>query len=430
MTSKRQPSQREPKGKRCFVYITLPGAVEPVTAARFDLTGDIGQLVYGRSYLTRNDAVEIDPVELKLAGTRFETARLGGVFGALRDASPDYWGRLVIERALGKARLDEVDYLLQSADDRVGALGFGLNEKPPAPKRNFNRTLDLRTLQDTALALIKGDAKHTDATAQQVKKLALLGTSMGGARPKAVVEDDRGLWMAKFNKPDDRWNNARVEQAMLKLAQLCGITAADSRVEKVGTRDVLLVKRFDRDKTRKGYLRARMVSALTLLRADDTPQARSNWSYPTLAEELRRICVNPRATAVELFRRMCFNALISNTDDHPRNHAVIAWDRGWSLSPAYDLTPGPAVGMERDLALIVGAFGRSATAENLITESGRFLLAKEEAARIVEAMADIVRGQWYKIARAAKVTARDCETIRSALENDGFRFRTSVSARP
>jgi serine/threonine-protein kinase HipA len=418
---------KKPKDKRCFVYITLPGEVTPVTAAKFELSEGVGRLVYGRSYLARANAVEIDPAELKLGNEEYETALLGGVFGALRDASPDYWGRLVIERALGKVNLDEIDYLLQSADDRAGALGFGINEAPPAPKRDFNKTLDLKALQETALALVKDEVKPKGAMAIQAQKLLLLGTSMGGARPKAVVEDAAGLWIAKFNKPQDKWNNARVEDAMLKLAQRCGLTVAQSKTIKVGDRDALLVKRFDREKTRAGYTRARMVSALTLLRAEDTPASRVNWSYPALAEELRRVCSDPKAAARELFKRMCFNALISNTDDHPRNHAIIAIDATWHLSPAYDLTPTPAVGMERDLAMIVGDLGRRATAENLATQAPRFLLSAQEAKAIVNDMKACVRNEWYGIAKAAKVTEKDCETISSALENEGFDFTVAAA---
>jgi serine/threonine-protein kinase HipA len=415
------------KTKRCFVYITLPGETEPVTAARFELTDGVGRLVYGKSYLVRENAVEIDPVELKLGTQVFETALLGGVFGALRDASPDYWGRLIIDRAAGKAKHDEIDYLLQSADDRAGALGFGHNEKPPAPKREFNKTLDLKKLQDIALAVLKDEAKLKGPEAQQVEKLILLGTSMGGMRPKAVVEDSKGLWIAKFNKPDDRWNNARVEHAMLTLAARCGITAAESKVTKVGNRDVLLVKRFDREKTKKGYLRTRMVSGLTLLRAEDSQGDRAKWSYPALAEELRRICADPEEAAQELFRRMVFNALISNTDDHPRNHAVIARHTSWQLSPAYDLTPTPSTGMERDLAMSVGDFGRRATAQNLVTQSARFLISQADAEAIVAKMQEVVRSQWEIVARAAKVTVKDCGTIRNALENEGFNFTAEAA---
>lgn len=422
----------------CFVYITLPEETEPVTAGRFALSVDRrgvpeGRFVYGRSYLERPNAVALDPVELKLAPRTYATASMGGVFGALRDASPDYWGRRVIQRHLGKAQPSEMDYLLCSPDDRAGALGFGLNQTPPAPKRTFNRTLDLATVQAIADAIVADEEQPAaggagggdgvvDADHDQIEKLMVIGTSMGGARPKAVVEDDAGLWIAKFNRPDDAWNNARVEHAMLTLARACGLATAESRVVEVAGRDVLLVKRFDRERTDAGYRRARMASALTLLRAEDTYQSRDKWSYVLLAEELRRVCAEPRQSTSELFRRMCFNALISNVDDHPRNHAVLARAADWSLSPAYDLTPAVPVSMERrDLAMECGDAGRFANAKNLLSQSARFLLDADEARALVEAMEAQVRGSWYAIARAAGVTERDCDRIASAFAYPGFR---------
>lgn len=158
----------------------------------------------------RADAVEIDPIDLKLGEGTYQNTRLNGVFSSLRDANPDYWGRYLIERHSGNTGLSEIDYLLESPDDRVGA------------------------------------------------------------RPKAVVEDVIGLWVAKFGRPDDRWNNPRVEHAMLELARSCGINAARSRIESVGGKDVLLVQRFDRERTSNGYFRARMISGLTLLRAEES----------------------------------------------------------------------------------------------------------------------------------------------------------------
>ena len=178
----------------CFVYVTLPGQVDAVAAGRFQLTvgrsgTPVGRFIYGRSYLDRREAVEIDPVELKLArGTTYETTGLKGVFGALRDAGPDYWGRAVIERHVGKAPLGEIDYLLESPDDRAGALGFGLGQEPPAPRREFNQTIELEKLQKIADELIQDDErKAADADAARVQELLLIGTSMGGARPKVVV---------------------------------------------------------------------------------------------------------------------------------------------------------------------------------------------------------------------------------------------------
>jgi serine/threonine-protein kinase HipA len=418
------PSKAAPQ--ECYVYITLPGQTEAITAARFELKLDrrgnpLGRFVYGRSYLEHPGAVAIDPVELKLANRIYETAAMKGVFGALRDASPDYWGRRVIERHAGKAQVSELDYLLESPDDRAGALGVGLGQTPPAPRRKFNQTIELAKLQTIADAIITDEPSSKDADGAQIEELLLVGTSMGGARPKAVVEDEDALWIAKFNRPDDRWNSARVEHAMLVLGRACGLVTAESKVLTIGGRDVLMVKRFDREKVTKGYLRARMVSGLTLLRAEDTPQARDRWSYLLLAEELRRVSAEPRKDAAELFRRMCFNALISNTDDHPRNHAAIARDRDWQFSPAYDLVPAPQISLEhRDLALICGDRGRYANARNLLSQAARFLLTQPVAEKIIGDMKARIQGTWHQVARGAGVTGQDCEKIATCFVYPGF----------
>lgn len=412
----------------CYVYIVLPGETEFVTAGKFVLTKNrldvpVGKFVYGQSYLGRENAVPIDPFELTLSTKIFETSRLNGVFGALRDSGPDYWGRRVIEKHSGKTQLGELDYLLYSPDDRAGALGFGLNREPPAPRREFNQTMDLEKLQSLADAVINDEDLLPDQETERVQELLLLGTSMGGARPKAVVEDNSGLWIAKFNRPDDRWSYARVEHAMLVLARACGIQSAESRVETIGDRDVLLVKRFDREKTVKGYRRARMLSALTLLRSEDSYRDRDKWSYLLLVEELRRISSQERPDAQELFRRMCFNALISNTDDHPRNHSVIGLKEHWRLSPAYDLTPSMPVSIERrDLALICGDAGRYAHAENLLSQSTRFMLAPQDAQGIIKTMEQTISDRWYEICRTEGVTEKDCDRISGAFVYPGFRF--------
>ena len=245
---------------------------------------------------------------------------------------------------------------------------------------------------------------------------------MGGARPKVGVEHNDALWLAKFTRLDDRWNMARVEHATLLLARRCGLQVAESQVVGIGHRDVLLVRRFDRARVDAGMTRARMVSALTLLQADETPEGRSRWSYVLLAETLRRISDRPAEDARELFRRMVFNAVISNIDDHPRNHAAFAPGRGWRLSPAYDLTPTPAVSEERrDLAMGCGAQGRFANAANLLSECRRFLLQPDEAAAIVDDLEGIVSRHWYGVARDCGVSAADCEAIRRAYVYPGFR---------
>ena len=418
----------------CFVYIALPGETEFVTAGRFQRTTDrrgvaTGRFVYGKSYLARKNAMPLDPLELKLGTKTYETRMLKGIFGALRDASPDHWGRRVIERRFGSPGPDELDYLLHSPDDRAGALGFCRGQKPPAPKKKFNRTLDLGKLQEFADAIITDEELPKDPDAEQAQELMLEGTSMGGARPKAVVEDDGALWIAKFNRPDDKWSHAKVERAMLELARVCGLQTAESTLATIGVRDALLVKRFDRQGTKTGYQRARMVSALTLLRAEDSHQDRSKWSYVLLAEELRRISAQPKTDAPELFKRMCFNALITNNDDHPRNHAVIAMEDEWKLSPAYDLIPAMPISIERrDLALMCGDMDRYAHAENLLSQSARFLLKSDEARAIIDEMEQTVKDRWYEICRREGVTEKDCETIRPAFAYEGFRLKLEKEA--
>jgi len=411
--------------RECFVYIVPPGATEFVTAGRFRWTkggaGTVGRFVYGRSYRERADAVELDPVELRLSGGVYETARMQGFFGAIRDSMPDFWGRRVIERNAGFTELAEFDYLMQGPDDRAGALGFGLNVEPPAPRRRFNRTLDLARLQTAADALIADDPELAGSVAVQVEELMLLGTSMGGARPKAVVQDDHGLWIAKFSRNDDRWNHPRVEHGMLTLARACGLDVADSRLESVAGRDVLLVRRFDRDREDVGYRRHRMVSALTLLCAGDGPGERDDWSYLLFADEIRRSSAAPDEDLRELFGRMCFNATVSNLDDHPRNHAILARGSQWRLSPVFDLTPSPVVALDRrDLAMACGRFGRYANRTNMLSDYGRFLLDRVEATEVFERTARTVREQWRTHMRRAGVSERDCEAIRSAFLYEGL----------
>lgn len=411
----------------CFIYIVPPDQTEFVTAARFRVSEDrngvvVGEFVYGKRYLERPDAVELDPIELKLGQTQYQTTRMKGFFGAIRDSMPDFWGRRVIERHVRKGILEEFDYLLHGPDDRAGALGFGRNPTPPAPRRQFSRTLDLESLQKMAEVILNENTQiDSKADESQVQELLLEGTSMGGARPKAVVEDNDELWIAKFNSPSDRWNYARVEHAFLSLAGLCGLSVAESKIATVAGKDVLLVRRFDRDKAENGYRRHRMVSALTLLRSDESPTAREDWSYLLLADEIRRTSADPKSDLRELFMRTCFNAIVSNLDDHPRNHAFLAKDKSWRLSPAYDLTPTPSVAKEaRLLAMACGTQGRIARRENLLTAAGRFLLSDEEATSIIDRMVKAVRKEWDAALRRAGVSKKDCAMISTALVYEGF----------
>lgn len=413
--------------KKCFVYIMLPGTTHFITAGRFQLLSNrndvqFGEFIYGKKYLARPDAVEIDPGELYLSQQPYRTTRMHGFFGAIRDAMPDYWGRKVIEHH-SETYPSEFDYLLLGPDDRAGALGFGLNVDPPAPQRFFNKTLDLEKLQKIADAVINNSAlEHAEQHERaQVEKLLFAGTSMGGARPKAVVESDHKLWIAKFSSPQDRWDQPVVEHAMLTLAKKCGLKVAESKIISVAGKNILLVKRFDRDKAKEGYYRHRMVSALTLLKSDEDPLIKENWSYLLLADEIRKISIHPQEDLREIFSRMCFNALISNLDDHPRNHAFLATNKGWNLSPAYDLTPTPTHAQDsRFLAMTCGQQGRLAQRKNLLSEHERFLLTSDEAKFIIDQLAKNIKKNWYSHLRKVGVSERDCHLISSAFVYDGF----------
>lgn len=410
----------------CFVYLQMPASLEVVTCGRFDLTSlgpgsGAGRFVYSRRYRSRADAVAIDPIDLPIEDVTFETANLGGVFGVLRDALPDAWGRLAIERVLDRSESSEVELLLQSPEDRVGALSFGLAQDPPVPARDFNRIIQLGELREAARVI--EDGAPAEEIRDQVRRVLQPATSLGGARPKNTVEDDAGLWVAKFPAREDRWNSAAVEAAMLSLAARCDIRVPELRVERLGDESILLVRRFDREKVDGGYHRHRMASAITMLRAGDPATDNEKWSYLLLADELKRWSSRPAEDKAELYRRIVFNALISNGDDHARNHAVIAAGRDWRLSPAYDLTPNPQAGIEeRSLALACGHHGRAACRENLLSAAPRFGFDSGKANALIDHTAEVIRGRWRSEVLSHGGSERDCELIEPAFLHAGFEY--------
>ena len=419
----------------CFVHIVLPGTTRFVPAGRFHLTETrsgvpLGRFVYGRSYLTRSDAVELDPVQLRLSERICETERLRGFFGAIRDAMPDDWGRRVIERRFGGGRLPEFRYLMEGPDDRAGALGFHAAATPPELAGPFPGVVHLAELQAAADAVAAGDPPPSGTAGKEAANLLWQGTSMGGARPKAVVEREGELWLAKFGRKDDQWNEARVEHGLLRLAGECGIRVADSRVETVGGRDALLVRRFDRRRADRGFYRHRVISAMTLLRADSSEAGRKRWSYLLFADEIRRASAASRTDLRELFMRMCFNASVSNYDDHPRNHALLAEGRAWRLSPAYDIMPMPtnAPG-QQFLCMACGPFGRLTNRANLIAGASRFLLGNHEAEQLFQHVSTTVRARWEKILRRCGVSERDRRRVAPSFLHEGMFQELDLPAR-
>ncbi len=416
----------------CFVYLQMPGSLEVVPAGRFrhEVQPDgsaVGRFVYGNRYLARPDAVPLDPFSLPLQPSEFQTTRLNGLLGALRDAAPDLWGRRVIDRRYPGRDLTEFDYLVHGGAGRIGALSFGTVLEAAAPDLGgaLPRLGDLAVLRRAA-ELIEAD----QPVEEELRELLDPGSSVGGARPKTVIRAEGMAWLAKFPQRGDPWCNAAVEGGMLRLAARCGIRVPETRVETVGKEKVLLVRRFDREPHGDGELRHRMVSALTVLDLDDRVTDRSGWSYLAFADEIQRWSEELRTDKRELFRRMVFNALISNTDDHPRNHAMLAQARGWRLSPAYDLTPSRARSAEhRDLAMVAGNLGRLASRENLLSEAPRFGFEAEEANRAIDEMAAIVENHWRADILAAGGTERDCEAARGAFLYPGFEIKRDQAGR-
>ncbi len=414
--------------REAYIYIQIPGTLETVPAAlvRVQTLPDgtlIGRFRYGDRYLQRQEAVALDPFRLPLGKTVYEFTQLKGIPGAVRDAGPDAWGRRVIEHKLERsaADLQEIDYLLHGPQDGAGYLSFGLKAEPPAPKRQYNRTHQLAELIAATQAIEEGRP-----VAAHVLERLDPGTSMGGARPKATIEDAQTLWVGKFPAKDDRCNLQRIEFATLDLARRCGLNVTQARLQTVGDGDVLMLQRFDREycetRTDKGYLRFGLVSGLTVLDCGDSPLDRERWSYPLLADNLRRWSDKPEADCAELFRRMVFNAAVTNNDDHPRNHAMLHRQKGWRLSPAYDLVPAPVVSLERrDLALTVGNYGRTASIYNLLSQVGRFGLSAEEARAEIDRLVGVVR-QWRETFFACGVSAPDMDYIAPAILPECFFF--------
>ena len=408
----------------CYVYIQLPGTLETVPCASLKVrsigAGAFqGTFTYGKRYLLRPEVVALDPFHLPLTAKPQQFTKQKGIPGAVRDASPDAWGRRVIQAKLQRpaADIQEMEYLQNGPDDGAGNLSFGRTVQPPAPGRPFNRTHQLEALIEAA-QMLEQDGRLPHEVLEQLEP----GTSMGGARPKVTVEDGHRIWLAKLPEQGDRHNAQRIEYATLALARAAGLRVCGARLERVGQLDVLLLERFDREwnPQAKTYCRFGLVSALTLLDAEDGHLGRGRWSYPLLADELRRWSAKSAEDRRELFRRMVFNAMVTNNDDHPRNHAMLHTGSGWRLTPAYDILPAPMASQERrDLALEVGRFGRAASLYNLLSRCDAFGLGANDAQALIESMIEVVRG-WRELFAAHGVEPRSIEMLEQAMLPKSF----------
>ena len=408
----------------CYVYIQLPGTMETVPCASLKVravgAGAFeGSFTYGKRYLERPEVIALDPFHLPLSTRPQKFTKLKGIPGAVRDASPDAWGRRVIQAKLQRpeADLPEMDYLLNGPDDAAGNLSFGRTVAPPAPRRPFNRTQQLPALIEAAEKL-EADGRLPHEVLEGLEP----GTSMGGARPKVTVEDGHKIWLAKLPEKADRHNMQRIEYATLELARAAGLRVCGTRLERVGEREALMLDRFDREwnPDAKAYWRHGLVSGLTVLDAEDGYLGRERWSYPLLADELRRWSAKSLEDRRELFMRMAFNAMVTNNDDHPRNHALLQTRGGWRLSPAYDIVPVPLVSVERrDLALELGRHGRIASMYNILSHCDAFALSRDEAHALVDRMLAVVRG-WREFFTELGVEPRSVEMLEQAMLPPSF----------
>ena len=404
------------------VYADLAGATVPVGTLWTRTRGarQTASFEYAASWLARPDAFGIDPA-LPPARGPFHTDR--PLFNAFTDPAPDRWGQNLMRRnerrqALIERRqprtLQAIDYLTLVDDrTRLGALrfrdagggGFLTTGDRPVPP-----VVDLpRLLSATNRAI------DADETAEDLRLILAPGTSLGGARPKATVRDTDGhLLIAKFPRRDDEWPVTRWEAAAMDLAQAAGIDVAPFRLRSAAGRAVLTARRFDR---RQGQ-RIAFTSALTALEAADHDEQRS---YLEVAEFLRREGSAVNRDLRQLWRRIAFNVLVSNTDDHLRNHGFLRAPHGWRLSPAYDLNPVPVDVKPRVHALALDDFDGTASLETALAVAPRFGMTGRDARAALAEVGRAVRG-WRDAAARHGLTPDDAERMASAFDHRDARI--------
>ncbi|GHS90034.1 phosphatidylinositol kinase [Actinomycetota bacterium] len=382
-----------------YVWVWLPGASAPVVAGRLVRAGNRVAFVYGRSYLARPDAIALYLPELPLRDGRVEPLGDLSIAGCLADAGPDSWGQRVIEARHGINRvtdplreLDALTYLVESGTDRIGGLDFQLSPTQYVPRTS---RATLAELQEAAAAL--EDGRELPAA---LGDALVHGTSIGGARPKALIEHGSRSWIAKFSSTGDRLPMVRWEALGMSLARRVGLEVAGTRLTRSLDKDVLLVERFDRP---GGGRRRLMVSALTMLGLHEMTGRYA--TYPALADVIRERFSRPDATLRELFARIVLNIAVTNSDDHARNHAAF-WDgRTLTLTPAYDVSPQARAGTEVNLAMAIGRDGqRTAQFGHAIAAAGVFHLSEQEARDIVAAQVQVIHEQWDEACDEARLT--------------------------
>ena len=377
-------------------------------------------LGYGQRYVRRSDAIPLDPISFPLTMASPITNQRGENFSVLRDAAPDKWGRKVLGLMAGQhaSTLTETDILIAThSQNRIGALAFGQSAlegpksmAPWATASVFSSPKD--DLEQIARVVAKVDGLDDDDDFDELRKTlpedafmqALASSlSVGGGRPKVLVELEDGNYIAKFSKRGDPWNEPRIEHATMTLAGQCGISVAQTRMKETAAGSILLVKRFDR--TEQGEPK-HFISGFTL---NPYISEEGDWgSYQDLAQLARQH--EDAFAGPELFRRMVFNALCSNVDDHPRNHAWFVGTQGISITPVYDVVPTQTRFREYALALSCGKEGRRATLSNVLSWPEPFGLRAGEARDIAMSIIETMRS-WRELFTSCGVAARDISEL-------------------
>jgi serine/threonine-protein kinase HipA len=387
--------------QEAFVWVWLPGAEGPVVAGRLDTEGEVLTFTYGRSYLAREERIALYLPELPL-GRGAIPPLIGEVAGCIADAAPESWGRRVIlNRRVGRDAIDTTDlnlltYLLESGSDRIGALDFQISASEYVIRSTSSATL-------TELAESAERVEQGIPLSPALDQALLHGTSVGGARPKALLNDGAHRLIAKFGGATDTYPVVKGEFVAMELARRAGLNVASVSLTRALGRDALLIDRFDR--TADGGRRA-MVSALTILGLDEAGARYA--SYADLAQTIRTRFTDPLPTLRELFSRITFNILTGNNDDHARNHAAF-WDgNALTLTPAYDICPQPRAGGETAQVMAIGQDGyRMSQVAGCVARASIYLLPEPEAREIIDRQIDVIETEWADVCDQAALTEVD-----------------------
>lgn len=387
--------------RRAFVWVWLPGARNPVVAGRLDLDGALIAFAYGQSYLAREERIALYLPELPL-GRGLISPLVGDVAGCIADATPDAWGRRVIlNHRVGQNARDTTDlslltYLLESGSDRIGALDFQASASEYIARGTAGATL--AELADSAERVERGVP-----LSPELDQALLHGSSVGGARPKALLRDGPRRLIAKFGSTTDTYPVVKGELVAMELARRAGLDVASVELTHALGRDVLLIDRFDRP---AGGGRRAMVSALTILGLDEVGARYA--SYADLAQTIRARFTDPVATLRELFSRIVFNILTGNNDDHARNHAAF-WDGvALTLTPAYDICPQPRAGGEAAQLMAIGQDGyRMSRVAGCVARAFTYLLSEPQAREIVDRQIETIETDWAEVCDLAGLSEVD-----------------------